>query len=250
MKVSILTVTYNSSATITDTIQSVLNQTYKDIDYWIIDGCSTDFTVDIIRKFEEQFEGRLHYISEKDNGIYDAMNKGIEKCRGDIIGILNSDDYFTSETVIEQMVNHFSDDIDAVYGDVHFINDNEPNKCIRYYSSAIFKPSMLRFGFMPAHPTFYARREIFQKYGNYSLDYKIASDYDLMVRVFYKHKIKSKYIKLDFVTMRVGGVSTKSLRNRWLITKEDVIACRKNGLKTNIIFISLKYLKKMFEIKL
>ena len=250
MKVSILTVTYNSSATITDTIQSVLNQTYKDIDYWIIDGCSTDSTVDIIRKFEEQFEGRLHYISEKDNGIYDAMNKGIEKCRGDIIGILNSDDYFTSETVIEQMVNNFSDDIDAVYGDVHFINDNEPNKCIRYYSSAIFKPGMLRFGFMPAHPTFYARREIFQKYGNYSLDYKIASDYDLMVRVFYKHKIKSKYIKLDFVTMRVGGVSTKSLRNRWLITKEDVIACRKNGLKTNIIFISLKYLKKIFEIKL
>jgi glycosyltransferase involved in cell wall biosynthesis len=250
MKVSILTVTYNSSATITDTIQSVLNQTYKDIDYWIIDGCSTDSTVDIIRKFEEQFEGRLHYISEKDNGIYDAMNKGIEKCRGDIIGILNSDDYFTSETVIEQMVNNFSDDIDAVYGDVHFINDNEPNKCIRYYSSAIFKPGMLRFGFMPAHPTFYARREIFQKYGNYSLDYKIASDYDLMVRFFYKHQIKSKYIKLDFVTMRVGGVSTKSLRNRWLITKEDVIACRKNGLKTNIIFISLKYLKKIFEIKL
>ena len=250
MKVSILTVTYNSSATITDTIQSVLNQTYKDIDYWIIDGCSTDSTMDIILKFKNQFGNKLHYISEKDNGIYDAMNKGIEKCRGDIIGILNSDDYFTSETVIEQMVNHFSDDIDAVYGDVHFINDNEPNKCIRYYSSAIFKPGMLRFGFMPAHPTFYARREIFQKYGNYSLDYKIASDYDLMVRFFYKHQIKSKYIKLDFVTMRVGGVSTKSLRNRWLITKEDVIACRKNGLKTNIIFISLKYLKKIFEIKL
>ncbi len=250
MKVSILTVTYNSSATITDTIQSVLNQTYKDIDYWIIDGCSTDSTMDIILKFKNQFGNKLHYISEKDNGIYDAMNKGIEKCRGDIIGILNSDDYFTSETVIEQMVNHFSDDIDAVYGDVHFINDNEPNKCIRYYSSAIFKPGMLRFGFMPAHPTFYARREIFQKYGNYSLDYKIASDYDLMVRFFYKHQIKSKYIKLDFVTMRVGGVSTKSLRNRWLITKEDVIACRKNGLKTNIILISLKYLKKIFEIKL
>ena len=247
MNISIITVTYNSAATLEETIKSVIRQTHKDIEYWIIDGHSIDNTLEIIQKYEKEFNGRLHWISDEDNGIYDAMNKGIERCTGDVIGILNSDDYFTSDDVLERMASNFDDDTDAVYGDVHFIHNGEPDKCVRYYSSAIFHTRMLRFGFMPAHPTFYARKKVYEKYGKYSLDYKIASDYDLMVRLFYKNRIKAKYIKMDFVTMRIGGMSTKNLHNRLLTTKEDVIACRNNGLNTNIFLISLKYLKKVFE---
>jgi glycosyltransferase involved in cell wall biosynthesis len=251
MKLSIVTVTYNSVSTIKDTIESVLRQTYNDIEYWIVDGRSSDGTLDIIHSYEDVFNGRLHLISEEDKGIYDAMNKGILNATGEVVGILNSDDYFTSDKVAEEIIDVFSkNNIDGVYGDVHFIHDGHPNKCVRYYSSVIFRPSLLRFGFMPAHPSFYVRRSVYEKYGSYSLDYKIASDYDLMVRLFYKNKIKTKYLKLDFVTMRIGGTSTKNIHNRLQITKEDVIACRRNGLYTNLFFISLKYLVKVFEFKL
>lgn len=247
MKVSIVTVTYNSAATIRDTIKSVLLQTYKNLEFWIIDACSTDNTLCIIKEYEKDFKGRLHYISEPDRGIYDAMNKGINLSTGEIVGVLNSDDFYTSSNVIERLVSSFNKDIDAVYGDVHFINDGEPDKCIRYYSSNVFRPCLLRFGFMPAHPSFYVRREVYEKFGQYSLDYKIASDYDIMVRFFYKYKIRAKYLKMDFVTMRTGGISTKNIQNRILITKEDVKACRKYGLYTNIFIISLKYIYKIFE---
>lgn len=248
MTISIITATYNSAKTVADTFESVLGQTYKDIDYWVIDGGSTDGTLDIIRRYEPMFGGRMHYISEKDRGIYDAMNKGLSHCSGDVVGILNSDDYYTDNGVLEDVKNVFaSNDVDSVYGDIHFINEGNPDKIVRYYSSAMFRPFWLRFGFMPAHPSFYAKREVFEKYGNYSLDYKIASDYDMMVRLFYRHSISYKYIKRDFVTMRTGGISTKSIRNRMLITKEDVKACRVYGLYTNKFMISLKYLYKIFE---
>lgn len=251
MKVSIITVTFNSATTISDTIESVLRQTHKNIDYWIIDGKSTDETMEIVKNYEDRFNGRMHYISEKDKGLYDAMNKGISLCSGDIIGFLNSDDYFTSNDVIENIVKATKNkNIDAVYGDIHFVKDSDQEQTVRYYSSALFSPFWLRFGFMPAHPSFYAKRKIYEDYGKYSLDYKIASDYDMMVRLFHKHKIKAKYIKKDFVTMRTGGVSTKNIKNRLLITREDVKACKRNGLYTNIVFISTKYLYKIFEFKL
>jgi len=249
MKVSIITCTYNSEKTILDTINSVLSQKYKNIEYLIIDGKSTDRTIDLIRLNEFKFSGRLRYISEHDNGIYDAMNKGIQNSTGDIIGFLNSDDFFTSDDVIGSMIDNFDEGIDAIYGDVHFIKCGNPEKCVRYYSSAIFRPMMLRYGLMPAHPAFYAKKDVYLKYGLFSLDYKIAADYDMMVRLFYKYNIKARYIKMDFVTMRVGGISTKNLYNRLLTTKEDVKACRNYGLKTNLFFISFKYLKKIFEIK-
>lgn len=247
MKVSIITCTYNSEKTILDTINSVLCQTYKDIEYVIVDGKSTDKTLDIIKNNKSKFSERLYYTSDHDKGLYDAMNKGILNCTGDIIGFLNSDDYFTSNDVIENVVASFDDSIDAVYGDVHFIKFGSPKKCVRYYSSSIFRPSMLKYGLMPAHPTFYARKEIYIKYGMFSLDYKIAADYDMMVRLFYKYTINAKYLKKDFVTMRVGGISTKNMHNRLLTTKEDLKACRNYGLKTNFLFISFKYLKKIFE---
>lgn len=249
MKISIITVTYNSAETIEATIRSVLRQTYKHIEYIIIDGKSTDDTINIIRRFEPHFNGNMKWMSEADKGIYDAMNKGIRMATGNIIGILNSDDFFTSDNILEQIAANIND-VDAVYGDIHFIKSSNPDKCVRYYSSKIFRPPLLRYGLMPAHPSFYVRREIYERYGLYSLDYKIAADYDMMVRLFHKHKIKTKYLSLDFVTMRTGGISTKDMSNRWLITKEDVTACRRNGLYTNTLLICMKYLIKIFELKL
>lgn len=249
MKISIITVTYNSAETIEATIRSVLRQTYKHIEYIIIDGKSTDDTINIIRRFEPHFNGNMKWMSEADKGIYDAMNKGIRMATGNIIGILNSDDFFTSDNILEQIAANIND-VDAVYGDIHFIKSSNPDKCVRYYSSKIFRPPLLRYGLMPAHPSFYVRREIYERYGLYSLDYKIAADYDMMVRLFHKHKIKTKYLSLDFVTMRTGGISTKDMSNRWLITKEDVTACRRNGLYTNTLLICMKYFIKIFELKL
>ena len=179
------------------------------------------------------------------------MNKGIGMATGDVIGILNSDDYYTADDALSTIANYFSrNDADAIYGDIHFVNDDNPEKCVRYYSSALFRPWLLRFGFMPAHPSFYVRSNVYRKYGTFSLDYKIASDYDIMVRLLHKHRIKAQYIKKDFVTMRTGGISTKNVRNRLLISREDVKACRRNGLYTNIFFISIKYLYKIFEFKI
>lgn len=251
MTISLITATYNSALTIADTLDSVLAQTYADIDYWIVDGGSKDNTMDIVRSYEPRFNGRLHWISEKDHGIYDAMNKGISHCTGDVVGILNSDDYFTSDNIIERVAQEMSahHDVDAVYGDIHFIKDGIPDKVVRYYSSRPFRPMWLRFGFMPAHPSFYARREVFEKYGLYSLDYKLAADYDMMVRLFCKHHIKTKYIKLDFVTMRTGGASTSGIRSRMTLVNEDVKACRAYGVYTNRLMISMKYLYKVFEWK-
>lgn len=247
MTISIITTTYNSEATIADTIESILRQSYKDIEYWVVDGCSKDDTLKILKHYEPMFGGRMHVISEPDNGIYDAMNKGIKQCTGDVVGILNSDDYFTSDDIIKSVAKAFKEkDIDAVYGDIHFIHDGKPERIVRYYSSAMFHPFWLRFGFMPAHPSFYVKREVYERFGTYSTDYKIASDYDMMVRLFHTHRIRALYLGRDFVTMRTGGISTRSLRNRMLITRENVEACRRNGMYTNTLLISVKYLYKAF----
>ena len=250
VKVSIVTVTYNSARTVGDTMKSVLSQTYGDIEYIVVDGGSTDGTQDVIRRWEPEFFGRLRWLSEKDNGIYDAMNKGIGMATGDVVGILNSDDYYTSPDVVERLVAAFGTDVDAVYGDIHFIRDGEPGKCVRYYSSKRFSPKWLRFGFMPAHPSFYCRREVFAKAGLYKTDYAIGSDYEMMVRLFKVHGIKAKYIPMDFVTMRTGGASTRNVRSRLQLIKDDVRGCRENGVYTNSLMIALKFLYKIFEVKI
>ena len=249
--ISIITATFNSAKTLKDTIQSVLRQTNKDFEYLIIDGGSTDETIDIVKSYESEFSGRLKWVSEKDQGIYDAMNKGIKMASGDVVGILNSDDYFTSDDILQTVDNAFkSHEIDAIYGDIHFIRDGNPQKCVRYYSSRMFTPFWLRFGFMPAHPSFYCKREVFERAGLYSLDYKIGADYEMMVRLFKKYKIVSRYINKDFVTMRTGGASTRNVKSRLTLIKEDVRACRDNGVYTNELFICMKFLYKMFEFRL
>lgn len=248
--ISIITATYNSAETINDTIKSVLCQTNKDFEYIIVDGGSTDETIDIVKSYESEFSGRLKWVSEKDKGIYDAMNKGIKMASGDIIGILDSDDYYTSDDILQTIADAFKcQNVDAIYGDIHFIKDGVPDKCVRYYSSRLFSPFWLRFGFMPAHPSFYCKREVFDKSGLYRLDYKIGSDYEMMVRLFRKHKISSRYVPKDFVTMRTGGASNSNLQSRLTLIKEDVKACRDNGIYTNELFICLKFLYKIFEFR-
>ena len=250
MKITIVTTTYNSASTLRDTMESVLAQTHKDIEYWVIDGGSEDDTLGLIKEYEPLFDGRMKWISEPDNGLYDALNKGISRATGDVVGILNSDDFYTSPTVLEQVAAGFTDGVDAVYGDIHFVRPSDLDKCVRYYSSKLFRPWALRFGFMPAHPSFYVRREVYERCGGYALDYKLAADYDMMVRLLYKEKIRCRYLSVDMVTMRTGGMSTKNVRNRLLLTKEDVKACRRYGLYSNFLMCSCKYAVKLFEFSL
>ena len=154
MKISVITATFNSGKTLRDTIESVLRQTYRDIEYIIVDGASRDDTLDIIREYEPMFGGRMRWISEPDRGIYDAMNKGIGMATGAVVGLLNSDDFYTDECVLERVAAEIMD-VDAVYGDIHYVDDGDLTKCVRYYSSKGFRRWKMRMGFMPAHPSFY-----------------------------------------------------------------------------------------------
>lgn len=250
MKISLITVTYNSASTLSTTIEAVLKQNYSDIEYIIVDGSSKDYTVSIIKEYEPQFGNHLKWISESDNGLYDAMNKGIKMATGDLIGILNSDDFFTSNDILEQVANTFlnNKEIDAVYGDVHFVNSDNLQKCVRYYSSKIFKPSLMRLGFIPAHPSFYMRRECFEKFGYYKTDYKIAADFEFLLRVIFKNKIRTKYLPIDMVTMRTGGASTSGFKSHVCIMKEHLRAFRENNIYTNVGLLSLRYIYKIGEI--
>lgn len=252
MKISLITITYNSEKTLADTIQSVLNQTYPNIEYIIIDGASKDNTVSIIKEYEPYFKGRMKWISEPDKGLYDAMSKGIRMATGNIVGILNSDDFFTVKEVLQNVANAFLQDVklDAVYGDVHFVHPSNLNKCVRYYSSKVFKRSLMKLGFMPAHPSFYIRRECFDKYGLYKTDYKIAADFEFLLRVIYKEKIKTQYLPIDMVTMRTGGASTSGLESHKRIMKEHLRAFRENGIYTNSLLLSLRYIYKVQELLL
>lgn len=251
MKITIITAVYNAAQTLADAMDSVLRQTYADIEYVVVDGGSKDGSVDVVRSYEPRFGGRMKWVSEPDHGIYDAMNKGIRMATGDVVGILNSDDYFTADDVVEQVAQTLADpQLDAVYGDIHFIRAGQPDRCVRYYSSARFHPRWLRFGFMPAHPSFYCRREVFERAGLYKTDYKIGSDYEMMVRLFCRYHIRTRYIPADFVTMRTGGASTRNVHSRLQLIQDDVRACRDNGIYTNAAMISLKFLYKIFEFKL
>lgn len=250
MKISVITATYNSESTVRDTIESILAQTYTEFEYIVVDGGSRDGIASVVKEYESRFQGRLKWISEPDQGIYDAMNKGIQMATGDVIGILNSDDFFTSDDVLEKVVREFEKDatLEAVYGDIHYVHPDNLQKCVRYYSSAIFRPSLFRFGFMPAHPSFYVKRECYEKYGLYVLDYKIAADYDLLIRFLYVNRIPYRYLKTDFVTMRTGGVSTRGLKSRMMLNREIVKACRKYGIYTNLVMLTFKYVYKVFEL--
>lgn len=250
IKFSIITVTYNSAKTLKNTFDSVIKQSHQNLEYIVIDGASKDNTVSIIKEYEPLFNGRLKWISEPDEGLYDAMNKGINMATGDIIGILNSDDFFTSNNVLQEIAHTFKKEkeLDAIYGDIHFVHPDNLQKCVRYYSSKIFKRSLMRLGFIPAHPSFYIRRECFKKYGYYKTDYKIAADFEFLLRVIFKNRIRTKYLPMDMVTMRTGGASTSGIKSHIGIMKEHLRAFRENEIYTNVGLLSLRYFYKIGEI--
>lgn len=249
MKLSLITATYNSEAYLVHTIESVLKQDFDDFEYIIIDGESTDTTIDIIKKYESLFNGKLKWISEPDKGLYDALNKGFRIATGEIVGILNSDDFFTDNHVISKVAETFNTSrCEAVYGDIHFVDAKDLTKCVRYYSSAIFKRSLMRIGFIPAHPTFYVYKNKFEEFGYYKTDYKIAADFELLLRFIYVHKINTQYIPIDFVTMRTGGMSTESMNSRKIIMKEHLRAFKENGIFNNRLILCLRYPYKIWEL--
>lgn len=249
MTISIITATYNSGKTVRDTIESVLRQTYADIEYIIVDGASKDDTMDSVRRYEPEFGGRMKVVSEPDKGIYDAMNKGIRIATGEVVGILNSDDFFTSDDVIQRVADAFGgEQLDAVYGDIHFVRDGNLTKCTRYFSSRYFRPWLLRFGFMPAHPSFYCRRSVFERYGLYDLQYRTSSDFDMMVRLFAKHHITARYLNMDFVTMRAGGESTAGLDSKKKVNNDVLCSLKAHGIYTNQAMQVLRYVWRGCEL--
>ena len=249
MKFSIITATYNSSRTLTDTLESVLAQTYHDLEYIIVDGLSTDGTMDIVRAYEPRFEGRLVYISERDKGLYDAMNKGLRMATGDVVGILNSDDFYSTPTAIEQLARALQESgADAVYADIHYARSEALHQCVRYYSSAVFRPGLMRLGLIPAHPTFYCRRACYEQYGYFDTDYRIAADFELLLRFIYIHRISTCYVPADLVTMRTGGASTESWRSRMAGMRDHNRALQSHGYFSCYALLALLYPYKCWEI--
>ena len=234
MKISIITVTYNSAKTISRCITSVNNQTYSDIEHIIIDGASSDDTLRIIKSLSNRV---TKIISEPDNGIYHAMNKGIKLATGDIIGMLNSDDKFYSNQSLEIIARGFNDsNIDAIYGNLIFTD--ERGKLIRTWKSKPFKSGLFTQSWSPAHPTFYCKRELYEKFGNYKTNYRIASDIELMLRFMEVEKINTHFTDEFLINMRVGGLSTQGIKSKIGITLDLVQAFRENELPFNL----LKYL--------
>lgn len=250
MKISIITATYNSGKTVGDTLKSVLVQTYHDYELLVVDGASKDNTLEVVKKMEPLFEGRMRYISEPDKGIYDAMNKGIRMATGDVIGILNSDDFYTSDDALACIAWTLENEkVDAVYGDIHYVDDEDLKKCVRYYSSKPFRRWMMRLGFMPAHPSFYCRKEVYEKFGAFDAEnYRVAADFENLLRLIFVNKIKTHYISKDFVTMRTGGASSSGLESHKRIMRDHLKALKKNGVYSNIFLLGLRYLYKIGEI--
>ena len=249
MKVSVITACRNSEQCIRFAMESVLQQTYPDVEYLVVDGGSTDGTVGIIKSFEPAFKGRLRWTSEPDQGLYDALNKGLRMSSGEIVGLLNADDFFAAPDILSRVADVFMDGtVDGVFGDVRFVRDPDLSRTVRYYSSRRFAPWMLRFGFMPAHPSFYARRNVFERIGPYRTDYRISADYELLIRFFWVHRLRFRYLGFVTTKMRMGGLSTRSPLSTYILNKEIVRACRENGIYTNLPMLTLKYLFKTSEL--
>ena len=250
IKVSIITVCFNSKRFIDSAIRSVVFQNYKNIEYIIIDGNSSDGTVAVINCYSDKI---AHIVSEPDKGIYDAMNKGLALATGDIVGILNSDDFYPNENIISQVVAEFNtnQEIDMVLGNVDFVDPNNLNSMIRFYSSFKFKPWMMRFGFMPAHPGAFIKKTAYDRIGNYTLGYKIGADFEWFVRAFFTKKLAFTKLNKSLVRMREGGVSTSGLSSYWVSSKEQLRALKTNGVYSNLLFVftrlPIKLLHKVFR---
>lgn len=245
MKISIITVVWNNEKTIKSCINSILSQTYKDIEYIIVDGKSTDNTIKIIESYENKIS---KFISEKDNGIYDAMNKGISLATGDIVGILNSDDFYTDNTVIETIVNEFqSKNIDATFSDLDYVSFQDENKITRKWRSTPYYKDAFTKGWHPAHPTFFVKKDIYNKYGLFDLNFNISADFEIMLRFIEKYKIKTTYIPKVLVKMREGGESNQSIKNILIGNKNVRKAFKKNEIKLDLLYTPKRLIKKAWQ---
>ena len=245
MKVSILTVVYNGARTIRQSVESVLKQDYPDIEYIVIDGNSNDGTQDIVRSYGEKI---TRFISEPDAGIYDAMNKGINLATGDVIGILNSDDFYAYGSAISDVVQTIkSGEYDGTYGDLEYIDANNESVVKRKWISGIYKDGSFVYGWMPPHPTFFVKREIYERLGAFRLDLGSAADYELMLRFVHKEKINLAYIPKVVVKMRAGGVSNSNFKNRLAANRNDLRAWQVNNLNPRFYTLWLKPLRKIIQ---
>ena len=243
MKVSIITVSLNSCDTIEDSIQSVLNQKYENIEYIIVDGGSSDGTVEIIQKHQDKI---AKWVSEYDKGIYHALNKGLKMSTGDIIGFLHADDVYAHNLVIDLIVSRMMNyDTESCYGDLLYVHKKDINKTIRYWKSCPYHEGLFKKGWMPPHPTFFVRRKIYDRYGYFNTEFKIAADYELMLRFLGKKMISTHYIPEILIRMRVGGISNRNFKNLVLKTSEDYKAWKVNNLKGSSLTILRKNLNKI-----
>lgn len=228
MKISIITITYNSAKTLRDTIESVLSQSYPDIEYIIVDGKSKDETCDIVRSYGDRIS---RFVSEKDNGLYDALNKGIGMATGEVVGFLHSDDIYASTETVKLIAEAFIRfKVDSVYGDLVYVDQNDTSQIIRFWRSRKASRSRLLTGWMPPHPTFYVKRSVYEQYGGFNTSFRIAADYESILRFLVRFRITTFYIPLILIRMRVGGESNKSLKNVIRKSLEDIRAMRINGL--------------------
>jgi glycosyltransferase involved in cell wall biosynthesis len=242
-RISLITVSFNAESTIERCINAVINQEFKNVEYIIVDGGSTDKTVEIIKRYYDYIN---IFVSEPDKGIYDAMNKGIKLAGGDIIGMLNADDFFTDDSVLSVINETFKqNDAQIIYGDLDYINHRE--EIVRKWRSGAYKPGIFNRGWMPPHPTFYCKRELFQQFGYYSLEYGTAADYELMLRYMHFFNVRAFYIKKVIIHMKIGGISNKSFSNRVKGLIFDLKAMRVNGISLPIITLLLKPLRKISQ---
>ena len=241
MKISIITVCYNSQDTIRETIESVIHQSYDDIEYIVVDGKSNDNSLNIIKSYNNNID---IFISENDDGIYDAINKGIKKASGDIIGLLHADDVFDNNYVIENVISSFNNN-DILYGDINYVKKNNVDKIVRRWISSSYTPNKFKWGWMPPHTGFFMKRESYIKFGLYRLDVGTSADYELMLRMFKVYKLTSIYCPINIVRMRVGGVSNSTIKNRWLANKNDKKSWKLNSLKAGWFTFLLKPLLKI-----
>jgi glycosyltransferase involved in cell wall biosynthesis len=244
-KISIITITYNSEATIEQTILSVLNQTYTNIEYIIVDGLSTDNTLSIIEKYKDCIHT---VVSEKDKGLYDALNKGLRLATGEYTGIIHSDDFYLNHQVIEDVMRTFLDNkADAVYGDLYYVDSIDTDKITRKWHSGKYQEGKFKWGWMPPHPSFFVKKICYEQFGYFTDQLRSAADYELMLRFIHKHGIKLTYLPKFLVKMRIGGMSNKSIKNRVKANNEDAKAWKINEEKPYFFTIWLKPIRKIWQ---
>lgn len=249
MKISIITAAYNSSATIETTLESVQAQGYPDLEYIVVDGGSTDATLDVVRNYPGLV---TQLISEPDRGIYDAMNKGVQRATGEVVGILNSDDFYRHSRVLQEVAEAFAADpeLEVLMGDVDFVSDENLQEPVRTYRATGFRPWMFRLGFMPPHPAIFIRKSAYERVGLYKLGYRIAADFDFLVRLLLIDRAKYRIAGTQWVRMRTGGASTAGWKSNLISTREMLRSLRENGVFSSmpmlLLRLPVKYIRQVF----